>query len=51
MEEGVSDINDNKNEKYNEEKDVDKTTYSDSTTIGEYKGVIDERGGKNVDLK
>ena len=50
MEEGVNDINDNKNEKYDEGKKADKTTDFDSTTIGEGKGVIDERGGNDVDL-
>ena len=41
MEEGVNDRNDNKNEKYDEEKEADETTDSDSTTIGEGKEVID----------
>ena len=50
MEEGVNDINDNKNEKYHEEKEADETTDSDSTKIGEGKGAIDERCGKYVDL-
>ena len=50
MEEGVNDRNDNKNEKYDEEKEADETTDYDITTIGEGKWVIDEWGGKDVDL-
>ena len=49
MEEGVNDRNDENNERYDEEKQADETTNSDSTTIGEGKGVISERGGKDVD--
>ena len=49
MDEGVNDRNENKNEKYDEEKKGGETTYSDSTTIDEGKGVISERGGKDVD--
>ena len=50
MDEGVNYRNKNKNEKYYEEKEEVQTTYSDSTTIGEGKGVIDERGGKGINL-
>ena len=50
MEDGVNDRNDNKNEKNDEEQEVDETTDFDSTTIGEVKGVTDERFGKDVDL-
>ena len=49
MKEGVNDRNENKNENY-DEKNEGETTYSDSTTIDEGKGVIHERGGKDVDL-
>ena len=50
MEEGVYDGNENKNEKYDEEKDKGETTDYDSTKMDEGKGVINERGGKDVDL-
>ena len=40
MEEGVNDRNE-KNEKYDDEKEEDETTYYDSTTIDEGKEVID----------
>ena len=50
MEEGVNDRNDNKNEKYDEAKEADEKIDSDSTTIGEGKGVIDKRGGNDVYL-
>ena len=42
MGEGVNDRNDNKNVIHDEEKEAYETTDSDSTTIGEGKGVIDE---------
>ena len=41
MEEGVKDINDDKNEIYDEEKEENETTDYESTTIGEDKGVND----------
>ena len=41
MEESVNDINYNKNEKDNEEKESDEKTDYDSTTVGEVKVVID----------
>ena len=50
MEEGVNDRNQNKNENYDGEKNEGETTDSDSTTIDEDKGVINERGGKDIDL-
>ena len=50
MEECVNDRNDNKNEKYDEEKEEAETTDYDSTTIGEGKGVIYGRCGKDVDV-
>ena len=50
IEEGVSDRNYNKNEKYYEENEEVETTDSGSTKIGEGKGVIDGIGGKDVDL-
>ena len=50
MEEGVNDRNGNKNEEYDEGKEADETTDYDRTTIGEGKGVIIERGGKDFDL-
>ena len=50
MREGVNDKNENKNEKYDEEKEDGKTTDSDSTTIDEFKGVMNERGEKDIDL-
>ena len=50
MEEYVNDRNDNKNEKYDKEKEADETIDSDITKIGEGKGLINERGGKDVDL-
>ena len=37
MEEGVNDRNENKNEKYDEEKEEDETVDYDSTTIDEVK--------------
>ena len=50
MEEGANDRNDNKNEKYDEEREADETTDVYSTTIDEGKGVVDKRGGKDFDL-
>ena len=50
MEEGVNDRNENKNEKYDEEKEEGETKDSDSTKIDEGKGVVNERGGKDADL-
>ena len=50
MEECVYDRNNNKNEEYDEEKYEGETTDSESTTMDEGKGVIHERGGKDVDL-
>ena len=50
MEEGVNDRNENKNKNYDEEKNEGETTDYDSTTIDEGKGVMNERGGKDVDL-
>ena len=50
MEEGANDRNDNKNEKYDEEREADETTDVYSTTIDESKGVVDKRGGKDFDL-
>ena len=50
VEEGVNDRNDDKNEKNDEEKEAYKTKDSEITTIGAGKGVINERGGKDVDL-
>ena len=49
-EEGVNDRNDNKNEKYDEEKESDEITDYHSTKIIEVKGVVDERGGKDLYL-
>ena len=50
MEEDVNDRNDDKNEKYDEGKKAYETIYSESTTIGEGKGMIDEGDDKDVDL-
>ena len=50
MEEGVYDRNNNKNEKYDEGKNEYETTDSERTTMDKGKGVINERGGKDVDL-
>ena len=50
MEEGVNDRKDKNNENTDEEKEAYERTYSEITTISEGKGVIDERGGKDVDL-
>ena len=49
-EEDVNYRNYNKNEKYDEEKEADKTTDYYSTTISEGKGVIGEIVRKDVDL-
>ena len=49
MEERVRDRNNNKNEKYDQEEKEGETTNYKSTTMDEGKGVIDERGGKDVD--
>ena len=49
MEECVYDRNKIKN-KYDQGKNEGETTDSDSTTMYEGKGVINERGGKDVDL-
>ena len=50
MEECVYDKNNNKNEKSDEGGKEGETTDSKSTTMDEVKGVIIERGGKDVDL-
>ena len=50
MKESVNDRNDNKNQEYDEGKESYEITGSDITTIGEGSGVINERGGKDVDL-
>ena len=50
MEEGVNDRNENKNDNYDGEKNEGETTDSDSTIIDEGKGLINEWGGKDVDL-
>ena len=50
MEEGINYRNKNENENYDEEKNEGETTYSTSTKIDEGNGVINERGGKDVDL-
>ena len=50
MEEGVYNRNNIKNEKYDEGKNEGETTDYDSTTMDEVKGVINERGGNDVDL-
>ena len=50
MEEVLNDRNDNKNEKYDEEKQTDETTDSDSTTIGKGIIVVDKIVIKDVDL-
>ena len=49
-EEREYDRNNNKNGKYDEKKNECETTDSESTTMDEGKGVINERGGKDVDL-
>ena len=46
----LDDRNNNKNEKYDEGKNEDETTDSESTTMDEGKGVINEKGDKDVDL-
>ena len=50
MEEGVHDRNNNKNEKYDEGKNEYETTYYDRIKMDEGKGVINERGDKDIDL-
>ena len=50
MEEGVYARNKNKNEKYDDREKEGETIDSDSTTMDEGKGVINERGGNDVDL-
>ena len=50
MEECVYDRNNNKNEKYDDREKEGETIDSDSTTMDEGKGVINERGVKDVDL-
>ena len=50
MKEGVYDRNNNKNVKYDEENNKGESSDSESNTLDEGKGVIDERGGKDVDL-
>ena len=50
MEGGINDRNDGNNELNYEGKESDETTDSQSNTIGEGKGVINERGVKDVDL-
>ena len=50
MEEGVYDRNNNKNEKYDGENNKGETTDSDSTKMDKDKGLINEIGGKDVDL-
>ena len=49
MEEGLNNKNVNRNEN-DEEKESDNTIDYESTTIGEGKGVVDEKGGKYFDL-
>ena len=49
MEEYINDKVYGDNEKNNKEKQENETTGSESPTFGEGKGVIDERGGKDVD--
>ena len=48
MQEGVNDRNENKTGDY-DEKNEDETTDYDSTTSDKGKGVMNERGGKDVD--
>ena len=50
MEECVNDKVDDENEKNDEEKEENETTDSENTTIGEGKGVNDERGGQYLAL-